>query len=85
MQQSNHETRESEKAGQGARTREQQKAIVEGREKTKGTDVDPREAPIGDRRAAHERPEQQYDMSTGDRSIRRGSSQEDEHHKRPAD
>ena len=85
MQQSNHETRGTEKTGQGPRTREQQKAIAEGREKTKGAEVDPHEEPISAQRAAHERPDQKYDNSTGDRTIKRGNTQEDEHHKMRVD
>ena len=82
MQQSNHETRGSEKTGQGARPREQQKAIIEGREKTKGAAVDPHEAPISEKREAATPPPKFYDNSTGDRTIKRGNTQEDEHHKR---
>ncbi|WP_297110965.1 hypothetical protein [uncultured Devosia sp.] len=82
MQQSNHETRGTEKTGQGPRTREQQKAIIEGREKTKGAEVDPHETPISDKREAATPPPKVYDNSTGDRSIKRGNTQEDEHHKR---
>ncbi|MHA6299888.1 hypothetical protein [Devosia sp. CAU 1758] len=85
MQQSNHETRGTEKTTQGPRTREQQKAIIEGREKTKGIDVDPHETPISERREAATPPSKAYDNSTGDRSIRRGNNQEDEHHKRRVD
>lgn len=82
MHQSNHETRGSEKTGQGPRTRAQQKAIIEGREKTKGAEVDPHEAPIRQKREAATPPPQSYDNSTGDRTIKRGNTQEDEHHKR---
>lgn len=85
MQQSNHETRGTEKTGQGPRTREQQKAIIEGREKTRGAEVDPHEAPISEKRAAAAPPPKFYDNSTGDRTIKRGNTQEDTHHKRRAE
>ena len=82
MQQSNHETRGTEKVTQGPRTREQQKAIIEGREKTQGADVDPHQEPISEKREAATPPPKSYDNSTGDRTIKRGNTQEDEHHKR---
>lgn len=82
MQQSNHETRESIKDTQGARTREQQKALFEGREKQQGVEVDPGQKPLAEAREDIEQPAGEYEISTGDRSIKRGANQEGEHHKR---
>ena len=84
-QQSTTEPRGAEKTGQGARTREQQKAIINGEVETKGIDVDPHEKSIAEARAANQQPDAQYDLSTGDRSIQRGANQESEHNKHRAD
>ena len=84
-QQSTTEPRETKKTTQGARTREQQKAVINGEENTKGIDVDPGEQSIAEAREHVERPEQINDLSTGDRSIPRGANQEGDHHKRRAD
>lgn len=81
VQQSNTHPRGTEKTT-GARTREQQKAIIEGREKTKGADVDPHEKSMAEARKDIEQPAGEYDLSTGDRSIKRGANQESEHMKR---
>ena len=70
---------------QGSKTREQQKAIFEGHEKTKGVDVDPHQRPIAEARADVEQPAGEYENSHGDRSIKRGANQESEHHKRRDD
>ena len=85
VQQSNTEPRGTEKTTQGARTREQQKASFEGREKTKGVDVDPHEKSLSEARADVEQPAGEYEISHGDRSIQRGANQESEHHKRRSD
>ena len=82
MQQSNHETRGAEKTGQGRRTREQQKAIAEGREKTRGAEVDPHQKSLSEARQDMEQPAGEYEISHGDRSIKRGAHQEGEHHNR---
>ena len=85
MQQSNHETRGTEKVMQGPRTREQQKAVIAGREKTKGADVDPHRKSLAEAREDIEQPAGEYEISHGDRGIKRGANQESEHHKRRAD
>ena len=81
VQQSNTEPRGTLKTT-GARTREQQKNIIEGREKTKGADVDGHEKSLSEARKDIEQPAGEYDLSTGDRSIKRGANQESEHMKR---
>ena len=80
VQQSNTQPRGTEKTT-GPRTREQQKAIIEGREKTRGIDVDPHEKSLEEARADIEQPAGEFEISHGDRSIRRGANQESEHHK----
>jgi hypothetical protein len=80
-QQSNTEPRGTEKTT-GARTREQQKAIIEGREKTRGADVDPHGKSLAEAREDQEQPAGEFEISHGDRSIKRGANQEGEHHKR---
>ena len=80
-QQSNTEPRGTEKTT-GARTREQQKAVIEGREKTKGADVDPHQKSLAEARQDAEQPAGEFEISHGDRSIKRGANQESEHHKR---
>jgi hypothetical protein len=82
VQQSNHEPRGTRKTTQGARTREQQRAILEGREKQQGVDVDPHEKSLDEARRDVELPAGEYDLSSGDRSIQRGNNQESEHRKR---
>jgi hypothetical protein len=84
VQQSNTEPRGTEKTGQGARTREQQKAILEGREKTRGVDVDPHAKSLAESRADSERPAGEFEISHGDRTIQHGANQESEHRKRRA-
>ncbi|MFD2647964.1 hypothetical protein ACFSX5_09190 [Devosia albogilva] len=85
VQQSNHETRGTEKTTQGPRTREHQKAMFEGREKQQGVDVDPHQKSLDEARKDIEQPAGEYDLSSGDRSIQRGANQESEHHKRRDD
>ena len=85
VQQSNHETRGTEKVTQGPRTREQQKAIIEKRERSDGTPVDPHAESIAQARAQATPPPKSYDKSSGERSIRRGAHQEGDHHKRRMD
>ena len=80
-QQSNTEPRGTEKTTQGARTREQQKAVINGREKTKGADVDPHAKSLAEARADIEQPAGEFEISHGDRSIKRGANQESEHNK----
>ncbi|MBJ3785986.1 hypothetical protein [Devosia sediminis] len=82
MQQSNHETRGTEKTVQGKQTREQQKAVIEGRENTKGAEVSADGKSLSEAREDVEQPAGEYEISHGDRSIRRGANQESEHHKR---
>ena len=71
--------------GQGRQTREQQKAQINGQVETKGIDVDPNERPISEARADMEQPAGEFEISHGDRSIKRGANQESEHHKRRDD
>ena len=78
--QSNTEPRGTEKTT-GARTREQQKAVIAGREKTGGTEVDPQQKSLAEAREDSEQPAGEFEISHGDRSIKRGASQEGEHHK----
>lgn len=80
VQQSNTEPRGTEKT-KGPRTREQQKAIFEKRERTDGIEVDPHEKSLAEARKDIEQPAGEYEISHGDRSIRRGANQESEHHK----
>lgn len=80
-QQSTTEPRGTEKH-QGSKTREHQKAMFEGREKTKGVDVDTGQKPLAQARSETEAPAGEFEISHGDRSIERGSNQESEHHKR---
>ena len=80
-QQSTTQPRGTEKTT-GARTCEQQQAIIEGREKTKGIDVDPHEKSLAEARADAEQPAGEFEISHGDRSIQRGANQESEHRKR---
>lgn len=81
MQQSNTEPRGTEKA-KGPRTREQQKAVFERRERTDGAEVDPHQKSLAEAREDMEQPAGEYEISHGDRSIKRGANQEGEHHKR---
>lgn len=81
VQQSNTEPRGTKKTT-GPRTREQQKAVIEGREKTKGADVDPHAKSLAEARLDTEQPAGEFEISHGDRSIKRGANQEGEHHKR---
>lgn len=84
VQQSTTRPRGTEKTT-GPRTREQQKAIIEGREKTRGIDVDPHAKSLEEARADIEQPAGEFEISHGDRTIRRGAHQESEHHKNRAD
>ncbi len=61
--------------GQGRATREQQKAQINGQVETKPIDVDPHERPISEARADMEQPAGEYEISNGDRSIKRGANQ----------
>ena len=79
-QQSNTEPRGTEKTN-GARTRAQQQAIIEGREKTGGADVDPRQKSLAEAREDAEQPAGEFEISHGDRTIKRGANQEGDHHK----
>lgn len=81
-QQSNHQTRGTEKTGQGALTREQQKAIAEKRERSDGAEVDPHRKSLAEAREDMEQPAGEYEISHGDRTIQRGANQESEHRKR---
>lgn len=80
-QQSTTERRGSEKTFQGNRTRQQQKAIINGQEKTRGIDVDPHEKSLAEARKDIEQPAGEFEISHGDRSIQRGANQESEHRK----
>ncbi|SFV38296.1 hypothetical protein SAMN05216456_3303 [Devosia crocina] len=82
MQQSNHETRGTEKTTQGARTREQQKDLFEGREKQEGVEVDTDQKPLAQAREDIEQPAGEYEISNGDRSIQRGVNDRGEHDKK---
>ena len=81
VHQSNTEPRGTEKTT-GPRTREHQKAVIEGRENTKGADVDPHTKSLAEARLDSEQPAGEFEISHGDRSIKRGANQEGEHHKR---
>lgn len=80
VQQSNTEPRGGEKT-RGTRTRAQQKAIIEGREKTKGIDVDPHQKSLAEARQEQEQPAGEFEISHGDRTIKRGANREGDHHK----
>jgi hypothetical protein len=69
----------------GPKTREQQKAVIEKREVTKGAEVSPDEKTIAEARARSEPVGKEFDLSSGDRSIKRGAHQETEHRKRRTD
>ena len=84
VQQSNTEPRGTEKTTQGPRTREQQKAIINGLEKTKGVDVNPHQKSLDEARADIELPAGEYEISSGDRSIKRGVNQSSSHEKHRA-
>ena len=83
MQQSNHETRGTEKATQGRQTREQQKAIINGDENQQSVPVDTHQKPLSEARADAEQPAGEFEISSGDRSIQRGANDRGEHDKRP--
>lgn len=83
-QQSTSEPRGTEKVT-GSKTREQQKAVVEKREKTKGVDVSTDQKSLAEARKDQEPPAGEFEISTGDRSIRRGANQETEQHKNRTD
>ena len=80
VQQSTTEPRKTEKVT-GPKTRQQQKAVVERRELTKGADVSAGQKPLSEARKDQERPAGEFEISTGDRSVKRGANQETEHHK----
>lgn len=80
MQQSNTEPRGTEKT-RGPRTREQQKAVFERRERTDGADVDPHGKSLAEAREEMEQPAGEYEISHGDRSIKHGANHESQHHK----
>jgi hypothetical protein len=82
MPQQSTTQRREDKSVTGSKTREQQKAVIEKREKTKGADVSPHEKSLAEARRDQELPAGEYDLSSGDRSIKRGAHQETEHHKR---
>ncbi|WIJ23475.1 hypothetical protein [Devosia sp. RR2S18] len=65
----------------GSQTREQDKAIFEQRENTKGADVPTNQKPISETTPASAQVGGEYEISTGDRSIQRGANQASEHHK----
>lgn len=66
----------------GAKTRAHQKATIEGRQKTRGIEVDPHGKSLAEARADAEQPAGEFEISHGDRSIKRGANQEGDHHKR---
>jgi hypothetical protein len=71
--------------GQGNKTREHQKAEINGQVETKGVDVNPDQRPLSEARAETEQPAGEYEISSGDRSIQRGANQASEHHKKRDD
>jgi hypothetical protein len=83
MQQSNHQTRGTENTTQGAKTREQQKATINGAEQQNGVEVDPKQKPLSEARADTEQPAGEFEISDGDRSIQRGANDKGDHDKRP--
>lgn len=82
-QQSTTRPREAEKTV-GPKTREQQKAIIEKRENTKAADVSPRQKTLDEARRDSKPAAGEYDLSSGDRSIKHGTRQTG-HHKNRAD
>lgn len=68
----------------GNKTHEQQQRIINKQEKTKGVDT-PVDETIAEARRRNPGPPAAFDNSDGDRSIKRGSNQESEHHKERAD
>lgn len=68
----------------GSKTHEQQQRIINKQENTKGAETPVNES-LKEARRKHAGPPTAYDMRTGDRSIKRGSSQEGEHHKERSD
>ena len=82
MHQSSTEPREAPKR-QGKLTREQQKAVAEKRENTKGADISGHGQTLQE--AAGTAPKlgsgDAYDNSSGDRSIQRGANDRGDHHK----
>lgn len=79
--QSNTEPRGTEKTT-GPRTKEQQKATIERRERSDGTEVDPHQKSIAEARADQEQPAGEFEISHGDRTIKHGAGQESNHNKR---
>jgi hypothetical protein len=69
----------------GKHTREQQKRIINKQENTKGSDVPSPNETLAEARRRAGSPPAAYDMRTGDRSIRRGANDEEQHHKNRAD
>jgi hypothetical protein len=70
---------------QGARTHEKQQDIITKRENTKGADVSPDGKSLQEARNDVEQPAGEYEISHGDRSIKRGTNQESEHAKHRVD
>jgi hypothetical protein len=64
----------------GSKTHAQQQRIINKQEKTKGADTPVNET-LKEAQRKHPRAPTAYDMRTGDRSIKRGSSQETAHRK----
>jgi len=81
VQQSNTEPRGTQTDTQGARTREQQKAVINKQERTDGTDVDPHEKSLAESREDSEQPAGEFEISHGDRSIQRGANDRGPHDK----
>lgn len=71
--------------GQGNKTREQQKAEINGQVQTQGVEVNPDQRPLSEARADAEQPAGEFEISHGDRTIKRGANQASEHRKQRPD
>jgi hypothetical protein len=81
VQQSNTEPRGTEKTTQGKQTREHQKAVISGQERSDGIDVDPHAKSLAEAREDSEQPAGEFEISHGDRSIQRGANDRGPHDK----
>lgn len=81
VQQSTTQPRGTEKT-RGARTQEQQQAVINKRERTDRTEVDPHAKSLAEARADTELPAGEFEISSGDRSIQRGAHDRGPHDKK---
>jgi hypothetical protein len=61
---------------------QQSKTEPRGTEKTKGIDVDPHQKSLAEARLEQEQPAGEFEITHGDRTIKRGAHQEGDHRKR---